>query len=143
MPFFRICRTFKLACGSGRNPDPENRRLLADALRPFILRRTKEQVAPELALERLRECSELQDSITATKRRRLVGSTVSVLVDRPGVGRTYREAPEIDGIVQVPRDLEVGELHEVVVTVAEGPDLSAEPASRRTSGLVAATMVSP
>jgi superfamily II DNA or RNA helicase len=38
---------FQLGVGQ-RNPDPENRALLARALRPFILRRTKEQVAPEL-----------------------------------------------------------------------------------------------
>jgi SNF2 family DNA or RNA helicase len=38
----------KLAGGSGRNPNEETRRLLAHALRPFILRRTKEQVAREL-----------------------------------------------------------------------------------------------
>jgi superfamily II DNA or RNA helicase len=31
-----------------RNPDPETRQQLSRALRPFILRRTKEQVAPEL-----------------------------------------------------------------------------------------------
>jgi SNF2 family DNA or RNA helicase len=31
-----------------RNPGPETRSLLARALRPFLLRRTKEQVAPEL-----------------------------------------------------------------------------------------------
>jgi hypothetical protein len=39
---------FKLTSGAGRNPDEETRRLLAHALRPFILRRTKAQVAPEL-----------------------------------------------------------------------------------------------
>jgi len=39
---------FKLASGAARNPDEETRRLLAQALRPFILRRTKEQVAREL-----------------------------------------------------------------------------------------------
>jgi len=39
---------FKLAGGAARNPDAETRRLLAQALRPFILRRTKQQVAPEL-----------------------------------------------------------------------------------------------
>ena len=38
----------KLAGGAGRNPNEETRRLLAHALRPFILRRTKEQVAREL-----------------------------------------------------------------------------------------------
>jgi hypothetical protein len=39
---------FKMTGGGGRNPDEETRRLLAHALRPFILRRTKAQVAPEL-----------------------------------------------------------------------------------------------
>jgi len=39
---------FKLAGGAARNPDEDTRRLLAHALRPFILRRTKEQVAREL-----------------------------------------------------------------------------------------------
>src|SRR6266513_2196591 len=39
---------FKVAGGSMRNPDEETRLLLGQALRPFILRRTKEQVAREL-----------------------------------------------------------------------------------------------
>jgi superfamily II DNA or RNA helicase len=39
---------FKLAGGVGRNPDEEARRLLAQAMRPFILRRTKSQVAKDL-----------------------------------------------------------------------------------------------
>ncbi|HVW85107.1 MAG TPA: SNF2-related protein [Bryobacteraceae bacterium] len=39
---------FKLSGGAGRNPDEETRKLLAMALRPFILRRTKDQVAREL-----------------------------------------------------------------------------------------------
>jgi len=39
---------FKMAGGAARNPSAETRSLLAHALRPFILRRTKEQVAREL-----------------------------------------------------------------------------------------------
>jgi hypothetical protein len=39
---------FRLAGGAARNPDPETRRLLAHGLRPFILRRTKQQVAKDL-----------------------------------------------------------------------------------------------
>ena len=85
-----------------------------------------DQVAQELALERLRECSELQDFVTASRRRALVGSVVSVLVDRPGVGRSFREAPEIDGIVQVPEHLAAGDVADVLVTAALGPDLVAE-----------------
>jgi superfamily II DNA or RNA helicase len=39
---------FKLAGSAARNPSEETRRLLSQALRPFFLRRTKEQVAREL-----------------------------------------------------------------------------------------------
>ncbi|HLH44504.1 MAG TPA: SNF2-related protein, partial [Bryobacteraceae bacterium] len=41
-------QAFKLAGPAARNPDEETRRMLAHAVRPFILRRTKEQVAREL-----------------------------------------------------------------------------------------------
>ena len=83
-----------------------------------------DQVPPELALERLRECSELQDAITAAKRDALVGECRTVLVDAPGEGRTVHEAPEIDGIVHVPATLQVGSLVDVHIVGAEGPDLS-------------------
>ena len=39
---------FRLGGVAARNPDPESRALLARALRPFILRRTKAQVASDL-----------------------------------------------------------------------------------------------
>ena len=39
---------FQLTGAGARNPAPESRALLASAVRPFILRRTKEQVAREL-----------------------------------------------------------------------------------------------
>ena len=77
--------------------------------------------------ERLAELRELSDRITAARRDGLIGARIEVLVDEPGVGRSHREAPEIDGIVQVPEDLAVGELHEVRVVDAAGPDLRAAP----------------
>ena len=90
-----------------------------------------DQVPAELALERLRECAELQDAITAAKRDRLIGEVLQVLVDAPGQGRTVHEAPEIDGIVHLPRDLRPGRLVDVVITGAEGPDLRGVPAGDR------------
>jgi len=41
-------KVLKMAGGLAHNPSPEARQLLAHALRPFILRRTKRQVASEL-----------------------------------------------------------------------------------------------
>ena len=83
------------------------------------------EVAPSLVAERLHELGEIQDRITANRRDALIGRTVTVLVDEPGVGRTHREAPEIDGIVIVPSALPVGRFADVTVTGALGPDLVA------------------
>jgi len=83
------------------------------------------EVAPSLVAERLHELGEIQDRITANRRDALIGRTVTVLVDEPGVGRTHREAPEIDGIVIVPSALPVGRFVDVTVTGALGPDLVA------------------
>ena len=82
-------------------------------------------VAPALMAERLAELGELQDRITAERRSDLIGEIVEVLVDEPGVGRSHREAPEIDGIIAVPADLAVGSFAKVTVTGAAGPDLEA------------------
>mgnify|MGYP001813660825 CR=1 FL=1 len=83
------------------------------------------EVDPSLRDERLAELRELQDGITAAKRDELVGREVEVLVDEIGVGRTHREAPEIDGVLAVPHHLGVGSLATVTVTGARGPDLTA------------------
>jgi len=78
-----------------------------------------------LVAERLRELGELQDAVTASRRAALVGRTIEVLVDEPGVGRSHREAPEIDGVVGLPPTVAVGTLATVTVTGAAGPDLEA------------------
>lgn len=75
--------------------------------------------------ERLAELRELQDDITARRRDALIGEVTVVLVDEPGVARSYREAPEIDGIIEVPDTMAVGELSKVTITDAHGPDLIA------------------
>ncbi len=86
-----------------------------------------------LVADRLAELRELQDRITGQRRDALVGERTVVLVDEPGVARSHREAPEIDGIIEVPSTLEVGELHLVEVTAAAGPDLTASPVAAPTS----------
>ena len=75
--------------------------------------------------ERLAELRERQEAITWARRDELVGSRVEVLVDEPGVGRSHREAPEIDGVVLVPDGLVPGTFASLTVTAALGPDLTA------------------
>src|SRR4051794_4287035 len=68
-------------------------------------------VDADLTPEWLRECESVQEPITRAGRDALVGQEVEVLVDAAAadaeggrgtfVGRTHREAPEIDGIVQL------------------------------------------
>ena len=84
-----------------------------------------DRVDEGLMNERLAELRELQDNITAERRDLLLGETIEVLVDEPGMARSFREAPEIDGVVQVPDHLEVGRFHTVVVEQVFGPDLIA------------------
>ncbi len=86
-------------------------------------------VESSLVTERLRELTELQDEITAHRRDGLIGGTVEVLVDSPGVGRSHREAPEIDGIIHVRDDLAVGAFHQVEIVGAIGPDLVSDGAA--------------
>ena len=87
------------------------------------------QVPENLVAERLAELTALQDQITAAKRDEMIGSVVEVLVDSPGIGRTWREAPEIDGIVMVAPDLEQGSFATVTIVNALGPDLVANGAA--------------
>jgi ribosomal protein S12 methylthiotransferase len=82
-------------------------------------------VAPELMAERLAEAGELQDSVTSRRRRLLIGTKARVLVDRPGVARSHREAPEIDGIIRLDPAVPTGTWVDVEIIDAEGPDLDA------------------
>jgi len=79
-----------------------------------------------LMAERLAELREMQDGITAERRDLLIGERLEVLVDSPGEGRSFREAPEIDGVVRLADSLEVGSFATVDIVDAEGPDLVAE-----------------
>jgi ribosomal protein S12 methylthiotransferase len=90
------------------------------------------EVASAVAAERLRECDAAQEPITAAARAALVGAEVEVLVDGldeetgDPVGRTFREAPEIDGVVHlVGVRAEPGARVEARVIDAVGPDLVA------------------
>jgi len=89
-------------------------------------------VDPQLAFEWLRECEAVQEPITRAARDALVGREVEVLVDSLGedglvLGRTHREAPEIDGVVHLHAEFaRPGALVRAHVTEAIGPDLVAK-----------------
>jgi ribosomal protein S12 methylthiotransferase len=77
----------------------------------------------------------LQARISADKLKKRIGKTLTVLVDQVeagnAVGRSYADAPEIDGVVYVEgsADARAGDWVEVVVTGADQHDLYARPLS--------------
>ena len=87
------------------------------------------QVPGALASERLAEASEVAERISLLRRSAQVGRELEVIVQRRGEARSYMEAPEIDGLVRVPVDLQVGGIYTVRVSASDGIDLIAAPAS--------------
>ena len=78
---------------------------------------------------RTRTLLDLQARISREKNRALVGQTVDVLIDRrdgrSAEGRTWREAPEVDGTVRVTgSSAEPGEFVRVRITTANAFDLA-------------------
>jgi len=82
----------------------------------------------EVKQERFERLMELQQGISLEVNQSFVGNTLDVLVEGIGdglsVGRSYRDAPEIDGVVVVEGDLPVGDIVPVLITGAMAYDLS-------------------
>jgi ribosomal protein S12 methylthiotransferase len=98
------------------------------------------QVADDVKQARYDQLMELQQGISLAKNQALVGQTLDILVEGYGagededgndtgetlsLGRSYRDAPEIDGYVIVEGELPVGEIVPVRVTGATLYDLIA------------------
>jgi ribosomal protein S12 methylthiotransferase len=89
------------------------------------------QVPDEVKAARLDELMALQQPISLARNQALVGRTLEVLVEGHGdgisVGRTYRDAPEIDGLVIIPGELPLGERLPIVIDGAMTYDLTGRP----------------
>lgn len=99
------------------------------------------QVPEEVKQERRDALMALQQRISLEKNQEQVGRTLQVLVEGYGddlsIGRSYRDAPEIDGLVLVPGSLPIGELVPVRIDGAMTYDLTGMP-----SGLSPAIKIS-
>lgn len=89
-------------------------------------------VPEDVKEERLERFMELQAEISANKLSSLMGKTLEILIDEVGeglsIGRSYRDAPEIDGQVIIEgKELLVGEFVKVMITHADEHDLWGEP----------------
>jgi ribosomal protein S12 methylthiotransferase len=79
-------------------------------------------VADEVRQERRARLMSLQESISKQRLQRKVGKTLEVMVDKPGIGRSRADAPEIDGVVKF-KGGKRGELAKVLVDRADAHDL--------------------
>ncbi len=86
-------------------------------------------VPAEIKEERYQRLMELQQGISLQINQSFVGQTLDVLIEGYGdgvsVGRSYRDAPEIDGLVLVEGKLEVGSIQPVKISGAMAYDLAA------------------
>lgn len=84
-------------------------------------------IPPEVKEERKARLMEQQQHISLKKNQSFIGKTLEVLVEGRGdglsLGRSYRDAPEIDGMVLVEGDLPLGEIVPVRITGAMAYDL--------------------
>jgi len=87
-------------------------------------------VSEEEKQERLRRLMKLQESISLKRNQALIGKKLDVLIEGEGdgisVGRSYRDAPEIDGLVIVNGMLPIGTIQPVQITGAMTHDLTAD-----------------
>jgi len=87
-----------------------------------------DDVPAEVKEARYDEIMTLQQDISLQRNQELVGKRLTVLLEGTGenltVGRSYRDAPEIDGLVLVPEVVELHRLVTVEITEALPYDLS-------------------
>lgn len=92
------------------------------------------QVEEEIKKQRQKEIMELQQKIAFDKAQKVIGSKLKVLIegklpeDNVYIGRTYKDAPNVDGYIFVEsrRELMSGDMVEVYVTEAKEYDLIGE-----------------
>jgi ribosomal protein S12 methylthiotransferase len=84
-----------------------------------------DQLAAKIKKRRFHEAMSLQREIAASVSEAMIGRSMRVLVENPGIARGEADAPDIDGRVYVPATLAVGEFAEVSITGASGYDLLA------------------
>lgn len=91
------------------------------------------QVPEEVKEARRDELMALQQAISLAKNQAQVGRTLPILVegygDQVSIGRSYRDAPEIDGLVIVPGELPLGQMVPVRIDGAMTYDLTGHPAT--------------
>ena len=86
-----------------------------------------EQVPARVKHERARELEEVQSRVIDKINKRLMGTVLEAIADGPDFGRTYKDAPDIDGKVTFTRPVETGRIFKARVVAAQGYERELEP----------------
>ena len=94
----------------------------------------EDDVPGEVKTNRMDEIMLLQQEINLKKNQSLIGSTEKVLIDLQSedgssIGRSYRDAPQVDNFIRVDELLPVGEFVDVKITEAFEYDVKGEAVS--------------
>jgi ribosomal protein S12 methylthiotransferase len=95
-------------------------------------------VPAEVKEERFKQLMEKQQIISLERNKTFVGQKLDVLLEGFGqgvsIGRSYRDAPEIDGLVLVKGEIPSGQIIPVRIDEAMAYDLKGEPVKKKKSG---------
>ena len=85
------------------------------------------QIPAAVKHRRARELEETQSRVIDRINKKLLGTTLEAIADGPDFGRTYKDAPDIDGKVTFTRPVETGSIFKARVVSAQGYERELEP----------------
>ncbi|MBP5429730.1 MAG: 30S ribosomal protein S12 methylthiotransferase RimO [Elusimicrobiaceae bacterium] len=85
------------------------------------------QIPAAVKHQRAAELIEVQSRVIDQINKRLLGTTLEAIADGPDFGRTYKDAPDIDGKVTFTRPVKVGSIFKARVVDAQGYERVLEP----------------
>lgn len=88
---------------------------------------TMKQIPAAVKHERARELEEVQSRVIDKINKRLIGTTLEAIADGPDFGRTYKDAPDIDGKVTFTRPVQTGRIFKARVVAARGYEREVDP----------------
>ena len=87
----------------------------------------RKQIPAAVKHQRARELEETQSRVIDKLNKRLLGSTLEAIADGTDFGRTYKDAPDIDGRVTFTCPVKTGSIFKARVVAAQGYERELEP----------------
>jgi ribosomal protein S12 methylthiotransferase len=88
--------------------------------------RMTNKIAPDIIQKRIRRIMKRQYELVTERNKKLIGQTTQMLYEGNGEGRSYREAPDVDGrlLITNPTGMVAGKFYPVQIESVKGYDLN-------------------